>query len=213
MLADELNRSSPKTQGALLEAMAEATVTVDGATHRLAQPFFVIATQNPLEFQGVYPLAESQLDRFMVHLTVDTPAKQDEMSIYRRGPSGAGEAGAASTERGGLLDLDDVARVRELIALIHLEESVLEYAVDLVRATRGLPDASFGVSVRGGLQLIALARSVAFLRGRDFVTPADVADVAVPALAHRICFADGGREIEHRREVVRELLEKIRAPR
>lgn len=225
VLADELNRSSPKTQGALLEAMAETTVTIDGTTHRLPDPFFVIATQNPLEFQGVYPLAESQLDRFMLHVTVDSPEKVDELVIYRNsGGFGAGpDSDAAGREMSatapavvpseGQFTLEQVRELRPRIASVHMEDSVLEYCVDIVRATRYLPEVTFGVSVRGGKQLIALARSLAFLRGRDFVTPADVKDVAVPALAHRICFSDGIRETEQRRDVIRGLLEKIRAPR
>ena len=208
LLADELNRSSPKTQGALLEAMAENTVTIDGHTHELPNPFFVVATQNPLEFQGVYPLAESQLDRFMLHLTVDSPEKSDELRIYQdpSNPHGLDHVTTA-------VPLDRVRAVREQVAGIHVESSVLEYCVDLVRATRYLPGIAFGVSVRGGLQLVALSRALAYLRGNEFVMPADVKDVAVPALAHRLCFVDGARDVEHRRDVIRGLLEKIRAPR
>ena len=209
VLADELNRSSPKTQGALLEAMAETTVSIDGVTHRLPDPFFVIATQNPLEFQGVYPLAESQLDRFMLHVTVDSPEKSDEMRIYRDLETISESAPNNAT----LCNLDQARAMRPRIQALHMEESVLEYCVDIVRATRYLPEVTFGVSVRGGKQLISLARSLAFLRGRDFVTPSDVKDIAVPALAHRICFNDGVRETGQRRDVIRGLLEKIRAPR
>lgn len=215
VLADELNRSSPKTQGALLEAMAETTVSIDGVTHRLPDPFFVIATQNPLEFQGVYPLAESQLDRFMLHVTVDSPEKDDEMRIYRDFGGGAGQSTqpGALPDREALFTIDQARALRPRIQSVHVEDSILEYCVDIVRATRYLPEVTFGVSVRGGKQLIGLARALAFLRGRDFVTPEDVKDIAIPALAHRICFSDGVRETERRRDVIRGLLEKIRAPR
>ncbi|HUP56433.1 MAG TPA: MoxR family ATPase [Bdellovibrionota bacterium] len=208
LLADELNRSSPKTQAALLESMAEGTVTVDGTSYDLPDPFFVISTQNPMEFQGVYPLNESQLDRFMILLRLDAPEKSDELRIYE-GAEGFGTPRALKP----LLTTDDVVAIRREVAAIHTEATVYEYCVDLVRATRFLPEVSCGVSVRGGLQLIAMARALAYLRGREFVTPKEVKDAAVPALAHRLCFADGTHDHAQKVAVILRLLEKIQAPR
>jgi MoxR-like ATPase len=211
VLADELNRSSPKTQGALLEAMAEATVTVDGTTRRLPEPFFVIATQNPLEFHGVYPLAESQLDRFMVHLTVQPPAREVEAAIYHETP--AFGPGPGTSGQGFVQSLEYVRSLRAATETVHVDESVSQYCVDLVRATRELPEVTFGVSVRGGLQLIAFSKALAFLRGRDYVKPSDVKDAAAPVLGHRICFANGVRNSEQRKHTVLGLLGTVREPR
>jgi MoxR-like ATPase len=207
LLADELNRTSPKTQSALLEAMAEGTVTVDGQSHALPDPFFVIATQNPLEFHGVYPLAESQLDRFMLQVNVTSPEKRDELEIYRR--AGRDVAGDAK----GSLTIEQTRALFAEVERVHLEDTVLEYAADLVRATRCRPDVSFGVSVRGGLQFIAAARALAYVRGREFVIPRDVTDLAVPALAHRLCFASGEPDAVQRVNVIREITEKVRPPK
>jgi MoxR-like ATPase len=206
LLADELNRSSPKTQSALLEGMAEGTVTVDGTSYPLPDPFFVVATQNPMEFQGVYPLNESQLDRFMILLRLDPPEKADELKIYE-------QSEPLVRPRGPDLSPKDVVAIRREVASLHIEASVFEYCVDLVRATRYLPEISCGVSVRGGLQLISMARALAYVRGRGFVTPKEVKDAAIPALAHRLCFADGSHDHAQKVAVIQRLLEKIQAPR
>lgn len=208
LLADELNRSSPKTQSALLEGMAEGTVTVDGTSYPLPDPFFVVATQNPMEFQGVYPLNESQLDRFMILLRLDPPEKADELKIYE-----GAEHLLAVKPRAPDLSPSDVLAIRREVASLHIEASVFEYCVDLVRATRFLPEVSCGVSVRGGLQLISMARALAYIRGRKFVTPKEVKDAAVPALSHRLCFADGSHDHVQKVAVIHRLLEKIQAPR
>jgi MoxR-like ATPase len=208
LLADELNRSSPKTQAALLEAMAEGTVTVDGTSYPLPNPFFVVSTQNPMEFQGVYPLNESQLDRFMILLRLDAPEKADELKIYE-----VGDSSTTTRYSGPQLSLDDVLTIRREVASLHVEASIFEYCVDLVRATRYLPEVSSGVSVRGGLQLIAMARALAYIRGRAFVTPKEIKDAAQPVLAHRLCFADGTHDHGQKVAVIQRLLEKIQAPR
>jgi MoxR-like ATPase len=209
LLADELNRTSPKTQSALLEAMAEGTVTVDGTPHALPDPFFVVATQNPLEFQGVYPLAESQLDRFMFQLMLDTPEKESELQVYQAFIDSNSHYSLSET----FLQLEDVHRIRQEIQRVHMEESVVEYCLDLVRATRSLPQIAYGVSVRGGIQMIAAARALAFIRGRSFVIPDDVKALAIPVLAHRLCFTDGSVDIPYRQEKINGLLERIKAPR
>ena len=166
LLADELNRSNPKTQSALLEAMAESTVTVDGVTYPLPDPFFVIATQNPLESQGVYPLAESQMDRFMFQLPFDFPDAQAELEIYRE------NLAEKRARTRSLLSLADILAIRQELSQIAIEESVLIYLNQLVRATRSLPEVNGGVSIRGGLHLVSAAKALAFLRQRTFVTPA-----------------------------------------
>jgi MoxR-like ATPase len=211
LLADELNRTSPKTQSALLEAMAEGTVTVDGVTHALPDPFFVIATQNPLEFHGVYPLAESQLDRFMLQLSVTSPEKRDELEIYQRASRPGNEQPRPVMAPG--LTREQADAVFKGAEEAHVEETVLEYATDLVRATRYRSDISFGVSVRGGLQFIAAAKALAYVRGRGFVVPKDVTDLAVPVLAHRLCFANGEPDGLQRVNVIREIVDKVRPPK
>lgn len=219
LLADELNRTSSKTQSALLEAMAEGTVSVDGKSYALPKPFFVAATQNPTEFQGVYPLAESQLDRFMLQLTLNPPAKTDELDIYRamlgKGFSKEVKSQEPTTEKTlePVLTLEQTLELRAVVSLVHVEESVLEYASDLVRATRVSEGVSHGVSVRGGIQFISAARALAFVRGREFVLPQDVSDVAVPALSHRLCFLSGEPDTAHRQQTVRNILERVKPPK
>jgi len=214
LLADELNRTSSKTQSALLEAMAEGTVSVDGKSYALPKPFFVAATQNPSEFQGVYPLAESQLDRFMLQMSLDPPQKSDELDIYRAllGPS-ATHPRSGDAVNSPILSIEQTLELRAAVSLVHVEESVLEYASDLVRATRTFEGVSHGVSVRGGIQFISAARALAFVRGREYVLPGDVRDLAIPALAHRLCFLSGEPDSAHRRETVRRILEKVKSPK
>lgn len=206
VLADELNRSNPKTQSALLEAMAEQTVTVDGRTYSLPDPFFVLATQNPFEFQGVFPLAESQLDRFAALLSVGNPGIEDELKVYGR----MEEPSAPTGER---LIREQVRAVRREVAQLHASPEVLEYLARLIRATRDSPDIAYGASVRAGLQLLGMARGLAYLRGRDFVTPQDFVDLAPEVLGHRISFAGGGRSSAERTQWIRGTVEKVARPR
>jgi len=207
LLADELNRTSPKTQSALLEAMAERTVTVDGAVHTLPQPFFVIATQNPNESMGVFPLIESQLDRFSALITVDYPDEKSERSVYKKG--------LTQTEilMESVLSLQDILKIQKLVESIHIEESILNYCSDLVRSTRLLPDVSGGVSVRGGLQLIEAAKSLAWIRKKDFVTPKEIQELSVPVLAHRLSFQNGNPSYSKKKNLILDLLAKTKAPR
>lgn len=180
-LADEINRASPKTQAALLECMEERQVTVDGETHELDAPFMVIATQNPVEHEGTYPLPESQLDRFTMRLSMGYPSRESELEILDR--HGGEEP---------LRDLDAVADPEEVVGLIkrardvYVAGSLKRYIVDLIESTRDHPDVYLGASPRASLFLLRAGRAVAASRGRDYVVPDDVKDVVGPILAHRI---------------------------
>ncbi|MBS1963108.1 MAG: MoxR family ATPase [Bdellovibrionales bacterium] len=212
LLADELNRTTPKTQSALLEAMEEGTVTVDGKSYALPNPFFVVATQNPLEFHGVYPLAESQLDRFMMLLEFTSPSEEAELRIYQR-PDRAFEKTPTASDQGPLMTLDEGRSARVAIDGVHVEESVLRYLMHIVRETRNIVGIGHGVSVRGGLQYLQAAKALAFVRGREFVLPRDVRDLAVPCLAHRLFF--NGMEIENlaKSQMIQEILSRIPEPK
>ena len=181
LLADEINRATPRTQSALLEAMAEGQVTVEGETRPLPEPFFVVATQNPHQFHGTYPLPEGQLDRFMVATSMGYPERRAELGIVR-----------AQVERRPLeeiepvVDVAEVARAREMVRRVQVHEEVLAYAVAVAEATREHPAVSLGVSPRGSIALIRAAQARAATRGRDFVGPEDVKELAPDALVHRI---------------------------
>jgi MoxR-like ATPase len=188
LLADEINRASPRTQSALLEAMSEGQVTVDGTTHKLPAPFFVIATQNPVDSQGTYPLPEAQLDRFLLRLAIGYPPEEDELGILfaqkRSHPLDAIGTVATSAE---LLALQ--AGVRE----VEVKEPVARYLLRLVTATRKHPDLELGASPRGTLGYFRAAQAQAFLCGRAYVTPQDIQALAVPVLAHRLVLTPQSR--------------------
>ena len=215
VLADELNRTSPKTQAALLEAMAEGTVTVDGHCYPLPNPFFVVATQNPFEYHGVYPLVESQLDRFMLQVKVGLPDAEQEMRIYENGHSGtatASRVGDTKREGGTVIRIEHVKNIREEISRVHVSKPVLKYVHDLISQTRSHASVEAGVSVRGGLLFIQALRAAAYIRGRDYVNPDDVADFAVPALAHRVRLGEGFSDWESKKKVIYDILEKAKKP-
>jgi MoxR-like ATPase len=182
VLADEINRAPPKTQAALLEAMQERQVTIEGTTHRLEPPFLVIATQNPIEYEGTYPLPEAQLDRFLLKTGIGYPAREDEWSVLQRRLERAVDEIVLepTIDRAGLLDL------QRSIEQVYVSESVGHYMVDLVASTRANARVHVGASPRGALALLKLSRCRAALRRRDFVVPEDVKAVGVPALAHRL---------------------------
>ena len=182
LLGDEINRAPPKTQAALLEAMAERQVTTDGETRPLPQPFLVLATQNPIEFEGTWPLPEAQMDRFLLRVTLGYPSPTDEVEILRRRVA----RGTDEPTLDQVIDRDGVLALQGAVERVHVAEPVLEYAVALVRATRDSPSVQTGASPRGSLALLKLARAVAALAGRGFVVPDDVQRVAVPALGHRL---------------------------
>ena len=183
VLVDEINRAMPKTQSALLEAMAEQQVTVDGETRLLADPFLVMATQNPIEYEGTFPLPEPQLDRFFVRTTLGYPEAEDELRIVDEQLGGH-----PLTRLKPAVDLDDVYVLRSAVAEVFVHEAVARWVVDLVRATRRLDIVAIGSSVRGSLALNRAARAWAVLHGRRYVTPDDVERLFVPVLLHRILF-------------------------
>jgi MoxR-like ATPase len=201
ILGDEINRASPKAQSALLECMEERQVTVDGTTHMLEEPFMVIATQNPIEHEGTYPLPESQLDRFMMRLSMGYPERTSELEILDRHGT-----------REPLEQLEAVATAGEVKSLIHLAHSVhvaptlKKYIVDLTETTRDHPDVYLGASPRASLHLLRASRALAASRGRDYVVPDDIKDLAIPSLAHRILLAP---DAQMRGSVAEEVLEGL----
>jgi MoxR-like ATPase len=182
LLADEINRAPPKTQSALLEAMQERQVTVEDRTHPLEAPFLVLATQNPVEYEGTYPLPEAQLDRFLVRMRVGYPSAQDEWQILERRL----ERRTDEPELVAVVTRDELLAMQRAIEAVHVAESVGRYIVALVAATREHPSVQVGSSPRGTLAVMKLARARAAYDGREFVVPDDVKAIAVPALAHRL---------------------------
>ncbi|HVG93994.1 MAG TPA: MoxR family ATPase [Planctomycetota bacterium] len=214
LLADEINRTPPKTQAALLEAMQERAVTIDGKTHPLGAGFMVVATQNPIEQEGTYPLPEAQLDRFLFKVVVDYPSRDEERAMVRLHGH---RTAMPAVESFGITPVADLARLtaaREAVAAVRLADPIADYVVDLVRATRGRPALSCGASPRAANMLAASSRALAVLRGRDYVIPDDVKQLAVPALRHRILLAPGA-EIEGLTSevVVKQVVEQVAAPR
>jgi len=209
LLGDEINRSPPKTQAALLEAMQERQVTMDGVTRVLERPFLVVATQNPIEYEGTYPLPEAQLDRFLLRLSVGYPSPEHEWAMLARRL----ERTADEVELAQVATAADVLAMQRAVEQVHVAESIGRYIVELVGATRASPRVQVGASPRGTLAVLKVARARAALAGRDFVTHEDVKAVAVPALAHRLILRP---ELWVRRirteDVVAELLEQVPTP-
>ncbi|HST13278.1 MAG TPA: MoxR family ATPase [Gaiellaceae bacterium] len=182
LLADEINRAPPKTQAALLEGMQERQVTTEGETRRLGPPFLVMATQNPIEYEGTYPLPEAQLDRFLLRLSVGYPGREDEWRLLAE----RAERRTDEVQLSPVVDRDTLLAMQLACEEVFVSESVGLYMVDIVAATRNAPSIQVGASPRGSLALLKLSRCRAALDGRDYVTPDDVKAVAVPALAHRL---------------------------
>jgi MoxR-like ATPase len=210
LLADEINRAPPKTQAALLEAMQERQVTIEGNTRPLARPFLVLATQNPIEYEGTYPLPEAQLDRFLLRIGVGYPAREDEWDVLERRL----ERAADEIELDPVVGRDELLEMQEAVEQVHVDRSVGLYMVDLVAATRQASGVQVGASPRGSLALLKLSRCRAALDGRDYVTPDDVKSVAVPALAHRLSLRP---ELWVQRlrpdDIVLELLDRVPTPK
>ncbi len=185
LLADEVNRTPPKTQAALLEAMQERQVTLEGSTIRLPRPFIVMATQNPIEYEGTYPLPEAQLDRFMIRLRVGYPNREEEVEILRRRKLRATEEVALDR----VLNQEKVMMLQKEVESVHMNDSMFDYITDLVQATRTHPHVEVGSSPRGSLALMKLASAIALMRGRDYVIPDDVKEIASVALSHRLILA------------------------
>jgi MoxR-like ATPase len=209
LLADEINRAPAKTQAALLEAMQERQVTIDGISHPVPRPFLVVATQNPIEYEGTYPLPEAQLDRFLVRIGVGYPSSDAEWEIIRS----RADRGVDEVELNAVIDAEHLRAMQEAVERIHLEEDVGRYIVSLVTATRDHDQVLVGASPRGSLAIMKMARARALLAGRDFVTPDDVKAVAVPALSHRLILRPEAwvRDITSV-AVVGELLESVPTP-
>src|SRR5215216_4240860 len=201
LLADEINRATPRTQAALLEAMQEQQVTVDGVTHDLPRPFLVLATQNPIEYEGTFPLPEAQLDRFLMRLSMGYPSRIDERQIltnlWREHPI---------TKIGKVVDGHDMLALQKKIWDVHVDESLQDYIVSLAESTRNHPDLSLGVSPRGSLALLKASQALAAIRGRDYVLPEDIKTLVPLTLAHRLILKP---EAELRGRTVHTILDDV----
>ncbi|MBB2988841.1 MoxR-like ATPase [Mycolicibacterium iranicum] len=210
LLGDEINRTPPKTQAALLEAMAERQVSIDGVTHRLPEPFLVLATDNPIEYEGTYPLPEAQLDRFAIRLELKYLSEPEEATMLRRRL----DRGSAPATVGQVVDAHDLLAMQESVEQVTVHDDVVHYVVSLAAASRQHPQVAVGASPRAELDLVQLARARALLLGRDYVIPEDVKALAVPTMAHRISLRP---EMWVRRvqggDVIDELLRRTPVPR
>jgi MoxR-like ATPase len=202
LLADEINRTTPRTQSALLEAMMERQVSVDGKTYRLDPPFFVLATQNPFEFEGTYPLPENQLDRFMLRIEVGYPGREVERDVLNTHRSGEPVEKLKS-----VLTVADLQRLQQRAREVRVDDAINDYILDLVHATRSHPELTLGVSTRGAITYYRAVQSLALTEGRDYVIPDDVKRLAVPVLAHRVLC--GGLIREGQRQRARAIVEQI----
>jgi len=202
VLADEINRTSPKTQSALLEAMQESQVTIDGMTYKLPDPFMVIATQNPTEVVGTFPLPESQLDRFLIKANVGYPTMESETEILRKDIDLADALKLSS-----IVDRPEILAMIEAASQVKVHADILSYITKLVRATRVHPDVELGVSPRGGLALKRASQSWAFIDGRDYVTPGDIRCIAPHVLQHRIISKNGAAG-----NIIENVLDEVKIP-
>lgn len=190
LLSDEINRSTPKTQSSLLEAMEEQQVTVEGYSRTLEKPFFVIATQNPLEQAGTFPLPESQLDRFLMRISIGYPDRKAEMSLLK-----AGDTSRAGDYFEPLMDTERVLKIQEMIDAVFISDALIEYVQDILVFTRKSPSFYTGLSPRAGLSIIRAAKSWAFIHGRDYGLPEDIKKVIIPVTAHRLRASSGYKEL------------------
>ena len=203
LLTDEINRATPRTQSALLEVMEEKQVTVDGVSRNVPAPFFVIATQNPIEYQGTFPLPEAQMDRFTLSLTLGYPAQLEELQMLERLSDSF-----AIEDLQPCISLSEVQELRRLCAAVKVEASLQQYIVDLVRSTREDEEITLGVSPRGAVALYRASQALAFMEGRDYATPDDVKDLAPHVLSHRLIPAGGRRA----KTIVDRLLRSVAIP-
>jgi MoxR-like ATPase len=211
VLADEINRTTPKTQSALLEAMNEAQVTVDNRTHPLPQPFMVMATQNPIEHHGTYPLPESQLDRFLLRIRMGYPSRSSEKEIIRN------HRGTSSIARiQPVMEARDVVAIEEAVELVRVDDVLLDYSLEIVARTRQLDQLSLGVSPRGAVMLRRAAQARAFSEGRDFCLPDDFKQLILPVFGHRVLvntrYASTQRKSEQAEAILSEIVESTRVP-
>ena len=208
LLADEINRATPKVQSALLEAMEERQITVDGVTRQMPSPFHVLATQNPIEYEGTFPLPEAQLDRFLLRINIGYPSPSEEITIVEK------QQYVHPIEQiDHVVDASDILMLQETVKKIYVDELVKQYIVDLVEATRQHPSVYLGASPRGSLALFRTAQARALLEGRDYVLPDDVKSLAVPALAHRSLLSSAGQSTgKDSRAVISEILDNVPVP-
>jgi MoxR-like ATPase len=211
VLADEINRTTPKTQSALLEAMNEAHVTVDNATHALPQPFMVLATQNPIEHHGTYPLPESQLDRFLMRIRMGYPSRASEKEIIR---NHAGPAAASALTP--VMNAEDVAALQTAVEKVRVDDSLIDYALEIVERTRRSEHLSLGISPRGSQMLHRAAQALAFVHGRDYALPDDFKRLIVPVFAHRVVvstrFASTAKRTEQAEAILNEIVDSTAVP-
>ena len=208
VLADEINRATPKTQSALLEAMEEHQVTVDGITYPLPDPFLVMATQNPIEYEGTYPLPESQLDRFFMRISMGYTSRDDELQVIE-----SHLHTHPIEELQQVVDIEDLLRVQQEIKNVYVDQVVREYIVDLVRSTRDHRDIYLGASTRGSLHLFRGSQALASFRGRDYVIPDDVKHLCVDVLAHRLIVSPAARiRNVDTRQIIDEIMDTIAVP-
>ncbi|QGX39706.1 AAA family ATPase [Permianibacter aggregans] len=214
LLADEINRAPAKTQSSLLEVMQERQVTIEGETHSLSAPFMVLATQNPLENEGTYPLPEAQLDRFLVKVRIDYPSEAEELAMLALVTGNRIGDGLDVQPVASLIKPETVVALQQLVARIRVDEAVANYAVRLVRATRDWPGIAIGAGPRGTIALVRVARAMALMAGRDFITPDDIKSACLPVLRHRIAISPeselDGLNTDH---LLQALIEHIAAPR
>lgn len=209
ILADEINRTSPKTQASLLEAMAEGSVTVDGIRHELPQPFMVIATQNPIEFLGTYPLPEAQMDRFLMRLSIGYPNEENELKLARKFADGVLHETITP-----VCTASDILSLRERVNAVHISDAVLSYIQQIVRSTRTEERFVLGASPRATLFLISASRAQAYLEGRTYVTPDDVIHIAVPVLHHRLVLTSEAKiRHEDTDRILEALIRSVPVPR
>jgi MoxR-like ATPase len=214
LLADEINRTPPKTQSALLECMQERTATISGQTLALSGGFLVLATQNPVEYEGTYPLPEAQLDRFMLKVLVDYPSAPEELAILQRYAEGQNPLDFAQIGLKAVSSLAELLHCRAQLPSLRVEPPVLEYINEIVRATRGFAHIQLGASPRAAIALLQVSRALAALRGHDYVSPDDIKEMAAPVLRHRVLLrAEAQMEGYTADKVVVELLETVKVPR
>ncbi|MDT5296589.1 MAG: MoxR-like ATPase [Acidobacteriota bacterium] len=214
LLADEINRTPPKTQSALLEAMEERQVTIDGELHRLSPLFTVFATENPIEYEGTYPLPEAQLDRFLLKILIDYPTAEEEAQVVANWDAGFSARRLEQIDVRPLAEPDAVMHCRAEIRAARMEPGVRAYLVDIVRRTRAHPSVAYGASPRACVALLLCAKALAAMRGRDFATPDDVRDIARPALRHRISLrAEAELDGATADAVINDILSTVEVPR
>lgn len=207
LLADEINRATPRTQAGLLECMEEKQVTIDGETYVLDNPFFVIATQNPVETAGTFPLPEAQMDRFMMKLSMGLPSKEEEIEIMNKYM-----VKDPLAETSSVLTKEELRQIKEEIKQVYVHNTVKEYIADIIEKTRVQGKVMMGVSPRGTLAFLRAVKTYAYLQGRDYVIPDDVKKLAVPVLAHRVMLSYGYQKTEENQKFIEDILEQVKVP-